>query len=77
MKSGLSLKKAAEALRQPNARLVCMFGVEGKAAWFIVPGGRVDDDIAKKLMDRPDVRAEHDGLFPGHSQTWRMINLAA
>jgi hypothetical protein len=40
--------------------------------YYIVPGGRVDARDALKILERPDVRSFDDGLFPGHSQQWRI-----
>jgi hypothetical protein len=41
---------------------------------FILPrGGRVKPADAEKILARPDIRGQEDCLFPGLSQTWRMV----
>jgi len=42
------------------------------ASYFIVPGGRLSDSDAKKILARIDLIAFEDGLFPGNSQGWRL-----
>lgn len=64
------LIKATEWLRRPNARLVCMHA-NGSPEYYVIPGGYVSREIAKELIDRPDVYGSKDGLFPGHDQTWQ------
>jgi hypothetical protein len=41
-------------------------------AWYLVPGGEIDDGVAKDLIELPNVKPNNDGLFPGISQTWRL-----
>lgn len=65
----LGYDEAIEAMRKPDARVVKMNGEH-----YVVPGGRIERAAATKVMSHPLVRAGHDGLFPGHDQTWRMIN---
>jgi hypothetical protein len=67
----LGYDRAIEAMRKPEARLVKMNGRQ--ATYFVVPGGPVERAVADKVMNHPLVRAGHDGLFPDHDQTWRMI----
>jgi hypothetical protein len=38
--------------------------------WFTVPGGRVSDDIAGRILARPDARPHDSGLFSGCEQTF-------
>jgi hypothetical protein len=40
--------------------------------WFIVPGREISPEMATRLIGRPDVRGGHDGMWPGHDQTWRI-----
>jgi hypothetical protein len=42
-------------------------------SWFVIPIGEVADVDARKLLERPDVQPAFDGLFPGVSQTYRII----
>jgi hypothetical protein len=52
--------------------LVHMHGKASEKQWFVIPGGPVTDTTADRIKKRPDVIGQHDGLFPGHHQTWRM-----
>jgi hypothetical protein len=65
------LHKAMDMLRRPDARLVQTNGPRAPQ-WWIVPGDRVDNKIAEKIKSHPQVVGAEDGMFPGHSQTWRM-----
>lgn len=65
----LEYDRAIEAMRKPEARLV---GMNGRH--YVVPGGPVERAAVDKIISHPLMRAGHDGLFPGHDQTWRMIN---
>lgn len=71
-KISLTPKTALQLLRQPGHRLMLMFTNDPKEpkAYYLVPGGYVSPEIAAKLLERPDVVAADDGLFPGNSQTW-------
>jgi hypothetical protein len=71
----MGLKKALEAMAR-GAALVNMHtpGERAETGFYVVPGGRVDPDIVRSILVRPDVRSDPDGLFPGHAQTWRMID---
>ena len=62
---------AAELLRDSRRRLMRMHTPSG-LCWFIVPGGAVSDQTAKKILARPDVHVFDDGLFPGNPQTFRI-----
>ena len=42
------------------------------SAWYLVPGGEIDEMVAQDLMKMPNVKPNDDGLFPGISQTWRV-----
>jgi hypothetical protein len=65
------LKKAVDLLRLPDARMMKMTAPDG-ASYFIVPGGRLHDGDAEKILKRIDLIAFEDGLFPGNSQCWRL-----
>lgn len=69
--SYLKYQKAVDLLHVKGSRLMLMHSSSGQD-YFIVPGGKVDPDDAKKLLARPDVIAFDDGLFPGCNQTWRI-----
>jgi hypothetical protein len=59
-----------------GSRLVSMH-VRGGHEYFLVPGGKVTDEIASQIKVHPRVIAQKDGLFPGHDQTWVMQTFAA
>jgi hypothetical protein len=40
--------------------------------WFVLPGGQVSDEVAARILKRPDVQPHHDGLFPGCSQIFQL-----
>jgi hypothetical protein len=66
--------RAIEAMRRPGTRLVQMHGGRDAGYYIVPPGMRVEDSVAAKIMNHPLVRAGHDALFPGMSQTWAMLN---
>ena len=68
----ISLKKAFAALSLPGARMMIMHTAEGDA-YFIVPGGRVEQRDAEQIKLRADLETFDDGLFPGHEQSWRIV----
>jgi hypothetical protein len=70
----IGLKKALELMRVEGHRLMSMCTTESPSgkAFYIVPGGYVEPETAYKIMARPDVIPQDDGLFPGHPQTWKM-----
>jgi hypothetical protein len=53
--------------------LVQMLVKTSEKQWFVVPRGPVTDSTAATIREWPDVKGQHDGLFPYHDQTWRMI----
>jgi hypothetical protein len=67
----MKLGKAAELMRR-DSRLLQMRDKRGVLAWFVVPGGKLEAEVAEELIKRSDVVPQRDGLFPGISQTWRM-----
>jgi hypothetical protein len=69
----LKLEQALQRMRS-GARLVHMHGWASGPSWFVIPGGPVTDIVANKVREHPAVVAGADGMFPGHDQTWRMVN---
>lgn len=68
----IGLRKALDMMRLPGHRLMLMVDHQsphGKS-YYIVPGGYVDPEDAKKIIDRPDVRILDDGLLDSHPQSW-------
>lgn len=70
--TSLSLNKAIAAFSIPGARMMIMHCMDGDH-YYVVPGGRVSNDDAATLMERTNVEVFDDGLFPGHSQSWRIV----
>lgn len=70
----MGLKKALELMRIDGHRLMLMHtnGSPDGHAYYIVPGGYIEPETAKKIMARDDVMAQDDGLFPGHAQSWKL-----
>jgi hypothetical protein len=69
----LRLDQALNLMHRPDARMANMHTPSG-LQWFILPGGgRVRPADAAKIIARPDIRGQGDCLFPGLSQTWRMV----
>jgi hypothetical protein len=59
-------------LRQPGATLV-LAHTGGNSQYRIFPDGwPIPGEVATKLIARPDVRGQGDGLFPGLDQSWRL-----
>jgi hypothetical protein len=69
----LSYRKAIDRMRQPGAHLIQTHGAYGNVH-YVVPGGYVEPATAERLKKHPLVRAGEDGLFPGYTQTWRVVS---
>ena len=69
----LSLEKALQLLRKPDARLVRLHSNNnGGAGFYIWPDSvRVSDEVAQLLLGRNDIQPYE---FPGHPQSWRLGN---
>jgi hypothetical protein len=68
-----TLNKALEAMRRPGAKLVHLHGrAEGFYLW--PSGGKVLDEIARALLENPNVQPFDSGLLPGHPQSWKLCN---
>ena len=48
---------------------------EGKA-WFIVPGGPVQHEVAHAVIRREDVHGTHDDQWPGIPQVFKYRRVA-
>jgi hypothetical protein len=67
----LSADRAIDVLLHQDGRLMLMKTAAGQE-WFVLPrGGRVRPDDIRKIIHRPDIVASEDGLFAGHTQTYR------
>jgi hypothetical protein len=69
----IGFKKAIDLMRLPGTRLIKTYNGAGGSAHCVVPGGYIEPDVAEKIKNHPQVAAAPDGLWPGHSQTWRII----
>jgi hypothetical protein len=67
----MSLDDALAALRQPDHLLVVLHG-KARPEWFVMPGGPVTEQTARRILERPDVQPHDTGLLPGHPQSWRL-----
>lgn len=66
----LSYNKALELMRKGS---YLMKSYEGQdIIHYIVKGGYVELDVAKKLKEHNQVVPNNDGVFPGNDQTWRI-----
>jgi hypothetical protein len=54
--------------------LLMVMHTTGDQKWFVVPGQEVDSNIAKRVIEEPDVLQQADGLFPGVSQTYKITS---
>jgi hypothetical protein len=69
----LQLDKAVTLMHHKDTRMVKMHTQSGMQ-WYVLPrGGRIKPEDAKKILARPDIRGMEGSLFPGLSQTWRMV----
>jgi len=69
--AALRLRQAVDLLHRADTRLMVMHGRDGDE-FYVVPGGRLDARDALKILERDDIKAFNDGLFPGCSRQWRM-----
>jgi hypothetical protein len=68
--------KAMDLMRLPGTRLVRTRSTTGDV-FYVVPGGYVEPDTAAKIIKHPQVVAGEDVMWPGMSQTWRLLGLQA
>jgi hypothetical protein len=69
----IGMKRALIAMSK-GARLMKMHtsGSPAGYAYYVVPGGYIEPDQAQKIIERPDVVSNNDGLFPGLPQSWKV-----
>jgi hypothetical protein len=58
-------------LMREGKLLMRMHTVNG-LRWFVIPGGKVTDSVAQRILARPDVQPSDPGLFPGCEQTFQL-----
>jgi hypothetical protein len=68
----IGYKKATDLMRLPGTRLVRTRSAHGDV-FYVVPGGYVEPATAAKIIKHPQVIASEDGMWPGMSQTWRLM----
>jgi hypothetical protein len=68
----LSYAQALERMREGSKLMHMHTNSNTGHQYSVVPGGQVSDQVAEQLKAHKSVIAEHDGLFPGHSQLWHM-----
>jgi hypothetical protein len=55
-----------------EGRLLTRMHTVNGLRWFVVPGGKVTDKVAERILARPDVQPHDSGLFPGCEQTFQL-----
>jgi hypothetical protein len=66
----LAENDALELMREGRA-MFKMHTVQGMQ-WFIAPGGQITETVAQRILARPDVQPQRDGLFPYCDQTFKL-----
>ena len=74
--SELKYNKAIDLMRRPDTRLIKTHR-DNSLTYYVVPGGRVSEAVAKQIIAHPLVKAAEDGMWPGLSQTWRLRSVGA
>jgi hypothetical protein len=69
-KSTLRLQRAIDLMRL-GSQLVLMHSIRTGLQHFVIPGGAVAPDVAEQIKQHPLVTPGGDGLWKGHSQTWK------
>jgi len=59
----IGYKRAIDLMRLPGRRLVQTHSERG-AVFYIVPGGYIEPDTARKIIQHSLVRASEDGMWP-------------
>jgi hypothetical protein len=70
-KDKITFHRALDLLRRQDARLI-QTNIKGRCEFWIVPGGKIEPEMAARLTAHPQVVGGKDALFPGHHQTWRI-----
>jgi hypothetical protein len=70
-KSTIPESSALDLMRE--GRPLMKMHTTGGMEWFVVPDGRITETVAQRILARPDVQPHNDGLFPGCSQTFRLL----
>lgn len=70
----MTYTKAVDLLRLPDRRLVKMHSNQAgeSMCWYIMPDGPVSDELAGKLLNRPDMTVIDMGLLSETPQSWKI-----
>jgi hypothetical protein len=70
----LTFDPATDLLRQPGYRLMQFKNNRTKLGhdYYVVPGGFVEEKVARKILEHPLCHVIDDGLFPGNPQSWSL-----
>jgi hypothetical protein len=70
----LTFDKATDLLRQPGYRLMQFKNNRKKNGhdFYVVPGGFIEEAVARKLLQHPLCHEVDPGLFPGIPQSWSL-----
>jgi hypothetical protein len=66
-------QKAMDLMHRPGACLIKTHTSNGGCSHYIAPGGYIEPEVAEQIKKHPLVRAGEDGMWPGLSQTWRIV----
>lgn len=69
----LGFNKAMALMHLPGTCLIGTNKPDGSCVHDIVPGGRVESEVAEKIKSHPQVTSGGDGFWPGLSQTWHVV----
>jgi hypothetical protein len=70
-KAKMTFHRAIDLLRCRDARLIQTNNKGGPEFWIVL-GGKVEPEMAARLIAHPQVRGGKDSLFPGLDQTYRI-----
>lgn len=58
-----------------GAKLMLIHDLKSKTgkSFYIVPGGPVESEVAEKLIARPNIQSNNDGLLPETPQSWSIM----
>jgi hypothetical protein len=71
--SRLGFNEAMALMHLPETRLIRTNKRDGSCVHDIVPGRRVESELAEKIKSHPQVTPCEDGFWPGLSQTWKVV----
>jgi hypothetical protein len=66
----LTVPEVVELMRDDGRHIALMHNVRRGREWYLIPGGKLKDDVVQALLAREDIQPSRDGLFPGISQTF-------